>query len=72
MSDLKRNEHQQEYHMAMCAVDAFAKFASVVPFKSNNAANLLDGLKETFKNLGGAPMGHLLRRGGGLERAARA
>ena len=54
MSDLKGDE-QQDYKLAMCCIDSFTKFLSVVPLKSKNEANFLSGLMESFKNLGGKP-----------------
>jgi hypothetical protein len=54
MSDLK-NEEYQDYKLAMCAIDSFTKFLTVVPLKSKNESNFLAGLMESFKNLGGKP-----------------
>ena len=54
MSDLKNEEHQK-YKLAMCAIDAFTRFLTVVPLKGKNEANFLAGLMECFKNLGGKP-----------------
>ena len=54
MSDLK-NEEQQKFKLAMCAIDSFTRFLTVVPLKSKNEANFLAGLMECFKDLGGKP-----------------
>ena len=54
MSDLK-NEEYQDYKLAMCAIDSFTKFLSVVPIKSKSESDFLAGLMEAFKNLGGKP-----------------
>ena len=54
MSDLK-NEEQQQFKLAMCAIDSFTRFLTVVPLKSKNEANFLAGLMECFKDLGGKP-----------------
>ena len=40
MSALK-NEEQQKFKIAMCAIDAFTRFLTVVPLKSKNDANFL-------------------------------
>ena len=54
MSDLK-NEEQQQFKLAMCAIDSFTRFLTIVPLKSKNEANFLAGLMECFKDLGGKP-----------------
>ena len=54
MSDLK-NEEQQRFKLAMCAIDAFTRFLTVVPLKSKAEGDFLAGLMECIKNLGGRP-----------------
>ena len=54
MSDLK-NEEYQDYKLAMCAIDSFTKFLTVVPLKSKSEADFLVGLMGSFKNTGGKP-----------------
>ena len=41
----------------MCAIDSFTKFLTADPLKSKSEADFLAGLMETFKNLGGKPLG---------------
>ena len=42
MSDLK-NEEYQDYKMAMCAIDSFTKFLTIVPLKSKIRIRFFSG-----------------------------
>ena len=50
-----KNEEYQDYKLAMCAIDSFAKCLTVVPIKSKSESDFLAGLMESLKNLGGKP-----------------
>ena len=54
MSDLK-NENQQRFKTAMCGIDSFTRFLTVIPLKSKSESDFLAGLMEAFHNLGGKP-----------------
>lgn len=54
MSDLK-DEDQQKFKVALCAIDSFTRFLTVIPLKSKGESDFLAGLMEAFKNLGGKP-----------------
>ena len=54
MSDLK-DEEQRRFTTAMCAIDSFTKFLTVVPMPSKKEPDFLAGLMQCFNNLGGKP-----------------
>ena len=55
LSDLK-DEEQQKFKTALCAIDSFSRFLTVVPLKSKSESDFLAGVMEAFKNLGGKPL----------------
>ena len=63
MSDLKE-DNQQKFEVAMCAIDSFTKFSSIGPLKSKSEADVLAGLMDTSKNLGGKPLAMYADRDG--------
>ena len=55
MADLK-DEEQQKLKAALCAIDSFSRFLTVVPLKSKSESDFLAGVMEAFRNLGGKPL----------------
>jgi hypothetical protein len=50
------NEHdEQEYGIGLLIIDIFSKFLIVIPLKTKQPQDMLDGIKEGFRDMGGNP-----------------
>ena len=50
------NEHDdQEYNIGLLIIDIFSKYMTVVPLKTKQPKDVLEGMEEGFKNIGGKP-----------------
>ena len=48
MADLK-DEEQQKFKAALCAIDSFSRFLTAVPLKSKSESDFLAGVVEAFR-----------------------
>ena len=46
---------EQEYSIGLLIIDIFSKFLIVIPLKSKQPQDMLDGIKEGFRDMGGNP-----------------
>ena len=46
---------EQEYGIGLLIIDIFSKFMIVIPLKSKQPQDMLDGIKEGFRDMGGKP-----------------
>ena len=53
---VRKDEEQQKFKAALCAIDSFSRFLIVVPLKSKSESDFLAGVMEAFRNLGGKPL----------------
>ena len=50
------NENEDdEYKIGLVIIDIFSKYATLVPIKSKQPHDILEGLEDGFKNIGGKP-----------------
>ena len=48
-------DDNQEYSIGLLIIDIFSKYMTVVPLKTKQPKDVLEGLEEGFKNIGGLP-----------------
>jgi len=48
-------DNDQEYSIGLLIIDIFSKYMTVVPLKTKQPKDVLEGLEDGFKNIGGLP-----------------